>query len=61
MLLVSFVLGHSMENFINEDLQRQILMMGLKDLKKIDYLGTIGDLTKTRRVAGRKCLVCRVA
>jgi hypothetical protein len=50
-----------MENFINEDLQRQILMMGLKDLKKIDYLGTIGDLTKTRRVAGRKCLVCRVA
>jgi hypothetical protein len=44
-----------------EDLQGQILMMGLKDLKEIDYLGTIGEHKKTRRVDERKCLVSRAA
>ena len=59
-LLVGFPLGHPMGNPSDEELQRQILLAGLKYLKEIGDPGTIVDLTKSYGDNGRKCLLCRV-
>jgi hypothetical protein len=48
-------------NPFNEELQRQILIEGLKDLEEIDEPGTIVDLAKTYGGDERKCLACRAA
>lgn len=60
-LLVGFPLGHPMGNPFDGELQRQILLAGLKYLKEIDDPGTIVDLTKTYGSDGRKCRFGQVA
>jgi len=59
-LLVGFPLGHPMGNPFDGEVQRQILLTGLKYLKEIDNPGTIVDLTRTYGSDGRKCLLCKV-
>jgi hypothetical protein len=44
----------------DEEIQTEILLAGLKYLKKIDTPGTIVDLAKAYGGDGGKCLVCRV-
>ena len=59
-LLVPFPLGHPMGAPLNRELQRQILMDGLKFLKEIEKPGMIVDLTKTYRIKGGECIFCKV-
>ena len=59
-LLVGFPLGHPMGNPFDGELQRQILLAGLKYLKEIGDPGTIVDLTRTYGSDGRKCLLCKI-
>ena len=59
-LLVGFPLGHPMGNPFDGELQRQILLAGLKYLKEVGDPGTIVDLTRTYRMEGKNCLLCEV-
>lgn len=59
-LLVAFSLGHPMGNAFDKELQRQILMEGLKHLMKITAPGTIMDLTGTYHIEAGKCTLCMV-
>ncbi len=59
-LLVAFPLGHPMGNRFDKELQRQILMEGLKHLKIITELGTIVDLTEPYHIEGEQCTLCAV-
>jgi hypothetical protein len=59
-LLVAFPLGHPMGNPFDKGLQRQILMEGLKHLRKITEPGTIADLTESYHIEGDQCTLCTV-
>ena len=59
-LLVAFPLGHPMGNPFDKELQRLILMEGLRYLIKITEPGTIADLTETYHIEGGKCSLCEV-
>lgn len=59
-LLVAFPLGHPMGNSFDKDLQRRILLEGLKYVREIQEPGAIVDLTNTYRIKGGKCAVCEV-
>lgn len=59
-LLVAFPLGHPMGNPFDKDLQRGILLAGLKYLEAIKEAGTIVDLTMKYRIKGGKCTLCEV-
>jgi len=48
-------------NPFNEELQRRILIEGLKDLEEIDEPGTIVDPTMTYGPDEGKCWFCKLA
>ncbi len=52
-LLVGFPLGHPMGNPFDGELQREILLAGLKYLKEIGDPGTIVNLTKSYGEMGK--------
>lgn len=59
-LVVAFPLGHPMGNPFHEEMQREILTEGLRQLAEIGSPGTIVDFTRIYRVEGEECEVCRV-
>ncbi len=59
-LLVDFPLGHPMGSPFDIELQKQILMKGLKCLKEISTPGAIIDLTGTYPIDVVRCTLCPV-
>jgi hypothetical protein len=59
-LLVPFPLGHPLGSPFDKELQRQILLEGLKHLVEITGPGTIVDFRESYHIEQRECTLCTV-